>query len=104
MDIGRLMALVPADVGLRRTARFFLWAGLGGVVLPAVPGWPLLFVSLALFSAGRPGGSAIDRWLGATFPRVRSQALRFAYGLMRDLKRRYPDRAPVAGLPAPASQ
>jgi Cu2+-exporting ATPase len=102
-ELARLMALVPNDTGLKRTASFFLWAGLGGVVLPLVPSWPLLVVSIALFSAGRLGGLSLDRWISRTFPHARDQAIRFAHALMRDLKRRFPDAPPPLLLPAGSS-
>ena len=91
IGIDRLTAMVPVHAGLKRTARSFLWASFAGMILPGVPGWPLLLVSIALFSAHKPGGSALDRWISARFPTVRMEALKFAYSLLRDLRKRFPD-------------
>jgi hypothetical protein len=87
--------MMPPHKSLGTTATFFLWAGFAGVILPGVPGWPLLIISIALFSARKPGGSALDRWISATFPTARVHALRFAYSLMRDLQHRFPEAVPA---------
>jgi Cu2+-exporting ATPase len=92
-EIDQLLQLMPAEKGFGRTATFFLWAGVAGVMLPGIPGWPLLIVSIALLSAKKPGGSALDRWITRRFPTARGQALQFAYSLMRDLQLRFPDAA-----------
>ncbi|PIB92764.1 heavy metal translocating P-type ATPase [Caulobacter sp. FWC2] len=87
-SLNKLLASSPT---LRRSRSFFIWAGLAGLALPGVPGWPLLIVAVALGAAGKPGGSALDRWVHNRFPGPRREALRFAKTLMDDLDRRFPE-------------
>lgn len=86
-----------AHVAIRRGRGFFVWAGLAGLALPGIPGWPLLIVAVALGAGGKFGGARLDRWVRARFPRVRAEALRFAHMLMNDLDRRFPDPPAIAG-------
>jgi heavy metal translocating P-type ATPase len=101
VEADRMAVLLPSRKSFNRTAGFFMLAGLAGAVLPGMPGWPLLIVSITMFAAKKPAGSFLNRWLTATFPTARAQALRFGYSLVSDLQRRYPETAPLA-LPPPS--
>jgi Cu2+-exporting ATPase len=90
-ELERLMASVPASSSQTKIATAFLLAGLAGMALPLMPGWPAVVISIALFSARRPKGLMLDRWLNRLFPNVRSQALRLGSDLLRDMHRRFPD-------------
>lgn len=94
VEVNSLSALIARSPAIRKSASFFIWAGLAGLVLPGIPGWPLLIVAVALKSAAKPGGSALDRWVQSRFPQTRAQALRFAEMLMRDLEQRFPGGEP----------
>jgi hypothetical protein len=83
-------ALLPAGTGLRKTGALLLLGGLSGVLLPGVPGWPLLIAAAAVFLSKSPRGSLLDRWLGQRFPVAQLRALTFLAVFLRDLNRRFP--------------
>lgn len=91
--VAEVQALLPEGLGLRKIGAILLLGGLGGVVLPGVPGWPLLAVGMGAYLANEPRGSLLDRWLGQYFPVARLRALTFLAGFLRDLNRRFPPEA-----------
>ncbi|MGH8479509.1 MAG: heavy metal translocating P-type ATPase [Gammaproteobacteria bacterium] len=77
--------------GVKRTALLLLLAGAAGIVSPGVPGWPLIQSAIALLSTEVPGLSLLHQWLGKVFPNASREALRFAFRLSMDVKKRFPE-------------
>jgi hypothetical protein len=61
--------------GLRGIAILFVGLGIIGVLLPGIPGWPFLLVSIPMFAAGDPRKSKMDLWLKRNFPKARLKGL-----------------------------
>ena len=76
---------------LNKAPEFFLWGGILGLLLPGIPGWPLLIVAIALYSQRHPSISWIDRLIKKRVPFVHEEALNFVELIARDLNKRYPD-------------
>jgi Cu2+-exporting ATPase len=68
----------PANSVTRGTAFVFVAAGVAGVLLPIVPGWPFLIVAVALLARSSRRAAVADRWLARRFPWLRRLAFRFA--------------------------
>ncbi len=63
------------NAGTRGVAIIFVGLGIIGLLLPGIPGWPFLLVSIPLFSAGDPRQSKVDQWLRRHFPKARRKGL-----------------------------
>jgi heavy metal translocating P-type ATPase len=61
--------------GLRAVAVIFVGLGIIGILLPGIPGWPFLLVSIPMFSASDPRQSKVDQWLKRRFPNARRKGL-----------------------------
>jgi heavy metal translocating P-type ATPase len=86
----------PADIHrLKKAPAFFLWGGFLGLLLPGIPGWPLLLVAIALHAPRHPSMSWIDRLIKKQVPFARGEALKFVDLLLRDLNKRYPDDSEI---------
>lgn len=108
---GRQIAVAPFDAesltlmltggkGIGKTTLLFLSAGLVGIATPGIPGLALIRVSLTLLSTQVPGLRLLDRWLGRRFPLGHMDALNFAFRLLMDIQKRFPD-TPNANAGAP---
>ena len=82
---------LPTVRRLNKAPEFFLWGGILGLLLPGIPGWPLLIVAIALYSPRHPSISWIDRLIKKRIPFVHEEALNFVDLIARDLNKRYPD-------------
>jgi heavy metal translocating P-type ATPase len=81
----------PVGKGPQKMSAFFFWTGSAGLLLPGVPGLPLLVIWFILRASKKPSGSAVDRWLYAKYPGIRSLALNFVHNLMKDTNSRFPN-------------
>lgn len=81
---------IPGIPNPKRTAVVLVAAGVAGLVIPGVPGWPLLLVAVTLLAPTHPVASAIDRWIDRRFPSARSAAFSLVSSLHRDLDARFP--------------
>lgn len=91
----------PSGKSAKRAAALLIAAGIAGVVVPGVPGWPLLLVAVALLAPSNPVASRIDRWIGRRFPTAHRGAFAMFSSLYRDLKLRFPEPPAPPGLLAP---
>jgi heavy metal translocating P-type ATPase len=96
-DLEQFLDALPEGMGIKKAASFLSVAGFAGFVVPGIPGWPLILVAIALFSASRPDDSAVDRWLRSKFPLLREEALHFAFNLFLNMKRRFPNPSAQSG-------
>ncbi|HLJ87712.1 MAG TPA: hypothetical protein VKZ53_12880 [Candidatus Angelobacter sp.] len=80
---------IPANA-VRTQATLFMAAGIAGVILPGLPGWPLIMISISLLAAKGSKIAILDKWMTRKFPAARQEALRFAFCLKRDLDKRFP--------------
>jgi Cu2+-exporting ATPase len=67
----------PPSKLTRVTTGIFIAAGVVGVIMPVVPGWPFLIVAVALMARSNPRAMVADRWFAKRFPSLRRGALRF---------------------------
>jgi heavy metal translocating P-type ATPase len=83
---------LPSGKRAKRMAAVLIATGIAGVVVPGVPGWPLLLAAVTLLAPSNPIAFAIDRWMGRRFPKARRGAFMMFSSLYRDLQVRFPDR------------
>jgi hypothetical protein len=77
---------LPRDVGW-----LLIGAGLLGVILPGVIGFPFVIAGTAVVTARRP--MPLTRWIGRNPPKLVQRSLRQISRMLDDLERRYPSVA-----------
>jgi heavy metal translocating P-type ATPase len=95
--LSNVQTLLPTGFSLRRVGALLLLAGVGGVLIPGIPGWPLLMAATAIFLAREPRGSMLDRWLGDRFTTTRLRDLNSFAIFLRDMQRRFPEGVEIEG-------
>jgi hypothetical protein len=78
---------LPRDVGW-----LLIYAGMLGVILPGVIGFPLVLAGAAVVTPG--GSTRIARWIGRNPPKLVRASIAQIERLLDDLDRRYPPIPP----------
>ncbi|HSI87043.1 MAG TPA: hypothetical protein VK970_24870 [Candidatus Methylacidiphilales bacterium] len=68
--------------------------GVAGVVLPGIPGFPLLILGAAVLAPTVPALASADTWVQENFPEVYKEALDFADRFAADFEKRFPSVPP----------
>ncbi|PTX99742.1 hypothetical protein DB346_18150 [Verrucomicrobia bacterium LW23] len=68
--------------------------GVAGVILPGIPGFPLLILGAAVLAPSVPALARANEWVQDSFPEVYDEALNFADRFAADFEKRFPSEKP----------